>query len=504
MQLLQAHIATASSSSITIPIGSIWGLLERIMSVIAPFKASRNDYEIQPRLNPEIGRNEREGLWLSLPRLHISAMELMSLLIQRVGLSSIAFVQSSMERLLWLFRSSASEDNVRKSIYETVCGIAQLSGPSASLSVARSMAPLIQACCDDILPSIKLPNKVLQQSTNGAKKPVSNGTLSYDADSYLLVAGTEASISITLTELQRAAKALLLVLLTRLPSSFISKPLRSQIDRTAVLTSDKELMQASVLNPPTRQSKEMEMSILPLFARAYPHSLEVETILRPRMPVLQRNRNEKGKLESDEDEDIFIHDDHRGTVASGSQPEEPLHDRESSFPDQRTVNQPYRLTRAVVDGMQGSKDAATAPADSVAERNRASQSPIRDPSKRAREPVELGEVTSVSNMDSPEVPVVESTTLVAKRARLDEGVNILAVAGGSDGQAITPVSGMDGVVMNSGGNAVATPEQSVTSTRSTGIREGAADDSDDSFEIPPLDPSLNTDEEYDEEEVETI
>ena len=504
IQLLQAHISAASNSSVTIPIGSIWSLLERILSVIAPFKTSRNDHEIQPRLNPEIGRDEREGLWLSLPKIHISAMELMSLLIQRVGLSSIAFVQSSMERLLWVFRSSASQDDVRRSIYETVCQIVQLFGPSTSLSVARSMASLFQACCDDILPSIKLPNRVLQQSTNGAKKPASNGTSSYDADSYLRAAGTEASIPITLTELQRAAKALLLVLLIKLPSGFISKPLRSQIDRTAVLTNDKELMQASVLNPPTRQSKEMEMSILPLFARAYPDSLEVEAILRPRMPVLQRNRNQKGELESDEDEGILIRDDLRSAVAGGSQPEDPLRDSGKSFPDQKTMNQPYRLAQAVVGDMQGSKDTATVPASSVAENNRASQSPIRDPGKRAREPASLGEVTSASNLDSAEAPVVESTTPVAKRARLDEEVNVLAVAGESDAQAGAPVSGTDGVFVSSGRNTVATSELPVTSTRSTGATEGASDDSDDSFEIPPLDPSLDTDVEYDEEEVETI
>ena len=505
MQLMQAHIAIASSFTLTIPIGSIFSVLERIMSVIAPFKTSRNDYEIQPRLNPEIGRDEREGLWLSLPSLHVSAIEMMSLLIRRVGLGSVAFAQGSLERLLWVFRSSASEYDVRRSIYETVSQIVEIFGPSTSLPIARSMTSLIRACCNDLLPSIKAQNKAAQPSANGAKKTISNGS-SYDADSYLHAVGTEADIPTVLTDLHRAAKSLLLVLLTRLPSDIISKPLRSQIDRVAVLTKDKELMQASVLNPPSRQAKEMEMSILPLFARACPDAIEVEAILRPRMPVLQRRRNEKGEIESDEDEGILIRDDHRGTVDGFSKPIEPLRESESTFTDQSTVNQPYRVVQNNSNEVQGLQDAATIPASSLPERSLLDPSSSRDPTKRARESDGLKDAPTTSSTDTVGAPVVEPAAPAVKRARLEEEIHVSPAVHESAAQADLPVPSMQNRPLEStaGADNVAGSGLALTSARTTGIGEGAADDSDDSFEIPPLDPSLDTDGEYEDDEVEVV
>ena len=502
MQLLQAHVATASGSSLMIPIGSIWSILERIMSVIAPFNMSRNDYEIQPRLNPEIGRDEREGLWLSLPRLHVSAIELMSLLARRVGLGSVAFAQGSIERLLWVFRSSASEYDVRRSIYETVSQIAEMFGPSTSLSVARSMAPLIRACCDD-LPSIKAKNKAPQPSANGAKKTISNGS-SYDADSYLHAAGTEADIPIALTDLHRTAKTLLLVLLTRLPSELISKPLRSQIDRGAVLTKDKELMQASVLNPPTRQSKQMEMSILPLFARAYPGDLEVEAILRPRMPVLQRRRNEKGEIEPDEEEDLLVRDDHQGTAHGEFEPEKLLPEGVTTSKDQNTMSQPYRVTQTIISDMQESRDGVTTPTSSLPERRLPGQSSVQDPNKRARESDSHEHVTTALDVDPTEAPVVDSTAPATKRVRLDEETNISPITGESIGQASVPISNIEDIPSISGVGDMTGTGLVTTSGHATGTTARPADDSDDSFEIPPLDPSLDTDEEYEDDEVEIV
>jgi pre-rRNA-processing protein RIX1 len=59
------------------------------------------------------------------------------------------------------------------------------------------------------------------------------------------------------------------------------------MDRTIILTTDKDTMLASVLNPvPALKGRGAGSSIIPFLVRPYGDQMEVEALVRPRMPVL--------------------------------------------------------------------------------------------------------------------------------------------------------------------------------------------------------------------------
>jgi pre-rRNA-processing protein RIX1 len=84
--------------------------------------------------------------------------------------------------------------------------------------------------------------------------------------------------------------------------------LRSRLDRTAILTQHKQATLASVLNPPpSKRFGKPAASVLPLMARSFSASAEIEGMLRPRMPVIRLGNSDtelsEDGMNEDEDED---------------------------------------------------------------------------------------------------------------------------------------------------------------------------------------------------------
>ncbi|KAL8869682.1 MAG: hypothetical protein Q9174_004089 [Haloplaca sp. 1 TL-2023] len=112
-----------------------------------------------------------------------------------------------------------------------------------------------------------------------------------NADAYFPGAGSgagKAAISQTLySDIRPAAEGLLVTALVHLPTGVLTFAIRSEIDRTAVLAQSEPLLKASVLNPPLGHSGKGLSSVLPLLARQCPLSQNTEAIIRPRMPMIQ-------------------------------------------------------------------------------------------------------------------------------------------------------------------------------------------------------------------------
>ena len=302
LQTLQVFLASATAAAVTVPVGNILNLVERVFSIFPPGNG-RN-----PRVKPEIGKDEREGLWDGLPRLQISAIGVSSLMISRMGHSSAAIASTILEQLLWAFESQFGNDDFRSASYGLVSQILTTFGPSLPRNYASSLSRCIRMCCEDLLPSMVSQPQGGQASVSDTKNPP-NGITSRNADSYLRSATNQEDPSAISTNVLEAARGLLPLTLTNLPNEYLPFSLRCQMDRTAIITNDKAAMLASVMNPTSkRKGKKQTSSILPLLARAYPEALDVETLLRPQMPPIQYPRSDEREGGFEEEEDTYMHD----------------------------------------------------------------------------------------------------------------------------------------------------------------------------------------------------
>lgn len=73
---VQTFIASTSSTAVALPVNNILSLTDRVLSLLHP-SGTRGS-----RIRPEISRDEREGLGLWLPQLHVSAIAILLVLIE--------------------------------------------------------------------------------------------------------------------------------------------------------------------------------------------------------------------------------------------------------------------------------------------------------------------------------------------------------------------------------------------------------------------------------------
>lgn len=306
LKLLQAFINGSTSSTVSLPIGPIMDLLTRIFSLVVPSKQGSDDWNGSARLNPQISRDERDGLWAGLPQIHVAAMGGLTTIAARLDESFVPLAQGAQDQVSWVFAAEKSNSEIRTATYVLVARLLDTTGPSLTRSSVSSLAKIIRSCCDDLLPPPTATVTAAAASSSKQGSDHSKKTSSIDADAFLTSPMNARAKPLAYSAgLHGAASALLPLFLSQLPSQHLSYPLRSQIDRTAVLTQHKQAMLASVLNPaPNRKGSKAISSIMPLLARSFGEDLEVEGLLRPRMPVLQIGKHANGDIElEDEDED---------------------------------------------------------------------------------------------------------------------------------------------------------------------------------------------------------
>lgn len=298
LQTLQAFLATTSSAPIALPVSGILKVTERISLALPP----KNDGN--PRTNVEIDRDEREGLWIGLPRLHVSTLQILSALIARLGCNLASLSDTVLKQVFWILEGGSTDSEVRRSAYGTVSQILTLFGPAVTRSCMPSLSRCIELCCEDLLPHEDVQKTVKCQQTADSRKSSKGGASSMDADSYLMSSKSRGDAPKSSKAVQAAASKLLALSVTNLSSELLASALRVQVDRTAVLTKNKEAMMASTMYLSNRQAGRTHTnSIMPLLSRSHADSLEVEALLRPQMPVLKSSRSETA-LDDDEDSDM--------------------------------------------------------------------------------------------------------------------------------------------------------------------------------------------------------
>ncbi|OGM50159.1 hypothetical protein ABOM_001129 [Aspergillus bombycis] len=299
LQMLSTCLTTATASMVPIPIGHILDLTSRLTAVVIP----SDGRDIQA--NPQISRSEREHLFAELPRIHVACMELLQTLVKTLETGAIPVTQTILEQTLWVYRAEKFSREIRVSAYDLVQTLLTRMGPSLTKQSLTSLTDLIRASCHDLLPPTHGQSASARASSDAKGKAKSNHTTA-NADSFLnpmLKQGRQSNMS-SFSNLTRAASELLAGVLTHAPTEYLSPSLRAEIDRTIILTSDKHTMLASVLNPvPAVKGRGVSASILPFLARSFPAEMEVEALIKPRMPVLTNAPGIGGYADMEEDEE---------------------------------------------------------------------------------------------------------------------------------------------------------------------------------------------------------
>lgn len=490
LQTLQVFLSNPTSSTVNIPIGTIVDAVTRVLSIFPPSSEGRVRSNSGIQINAEIGRDEREGLWTTLPKVHNSALELLLVLISRLSYGSAPLCHSVLEQALWVFEREHSDSNIRRTIYDLVSEILSLVGYSLPKSVAPLLSNCMRTCCEDTLPQTITPVSRVSNPTESKKR--TNNRPSISADSYLKAPGTQTKTSGTPTAVQISAAKLLPLAAIYASRRLFHFPLQAQIDRTAILTNNKQAMLASVLNPPLKRPGARTMnSIMPFLARQFPELLEVEALLRPRMPVLQA-RKEDGSVISDEDEEarrevdavLYENQGENVTVLDGHRElDADLAQEKNNFTNSTAteINQPLLVEPRLQDLLP--------------ETHETTSSLI--PMKRDRDPFPNNQVSRDTEIvQVSKSPALQDVDLASnKRARVESEHDVTR---NRDGEAST-----DQPNLSSAKNPVEPP---VTANQPSYARsapnfqpnEERDSDGSDSFEIPPIDTAMDTDEDEDD------
>ena len=296
LHTVQVFLATSFAPSISLPLDSVLELADTMLSITTASIQARESHS-------NLSSDELSTIYLYLPKIHAAIIGILSLLISRLGSGSAGISHGILELVLWTLEKEKPNYVIRASIYRLVSHLLQLFGYSIGKTISQPISRCIKLCCEDLLPPQTIPTSLGQPST----KPAANGNLKPPADASTKSTRGHQELRAS-TDVQIAAAHLLSIAPSHLPNGFLSSSLRAQVDRTAILTRNREAMLASVLNPPNaKNGSRAPGSILPLLARSFPDQADVEALIRPRMPVLQIGTEED--YDSDREETEVAQDD---------------------------------------------------------------------------------------------------------------------------------------------------------------------------------------------------
>ncbi|KAI4098569.1 MAG: hypothetical protein L6R37_006418 [Teloschistes peruensis] len=280
---LKSYLLHSNTSPFTIPIGKLLDVVDRITSALPPTAGGPQEPSVGTATNPEISREERESVWISLPRLHVSALKILEQLAERLGYESTAINKQILSLVFWVFEKEHSHVQIRHVTYRILTQLLPRSGSGMSRSEIASLVTVLHRTCDDLLPAqadVSLTKGIHNGSATTASKDTTN------ADAYLQIVRASSDGSATSTVTRSVSESLLSAAL-HLFLNTLPFAVRSKIDKTAILAQLKVVQQSSVLNPPASGHGRSQSSVMPLLARQYPHSIGTEALIRPRMTLIQ-------------------------------------------------------------------------------------------------------------------------------------------------------------------------------------------------------------------------
>jgi pre-rRNA-processing protein RIX1 len=312
LELLAEYFKSETSTPVTIPLGSVFDMVTRMLSIaVPPLSAESSNGHGAARLHPAIDRDERDGLWSGMPQIYVAALQVVNTIAERIEDAFLSISQGSLDQLAWVFPFGKHSPDFRLNAYKLTAKTLFYIGQSFDRAQVGRLSGIIRSCCRDLqivdpvlssLGAVEDPGRKAKGQLEGSNR---------NADTLL-----RTTIAVPLKETVKPPVAteageLLPLLLSHIPQQCLDLSLRSLVERTAILTHNKGAMLASILNPFVGKNGKAMTSILPHLTRAFGDDDAVEILLRPRLPLLPststRSFNEERAKEDSEDEDMDIH-----------------------------------------------------------------------------------------------------------------------------------------------------------------------------------------------------
>lgn len=281
LETIAESLRCPTKTPVAIPVSSFLDLTARISMVLPPRKGSRGHDETQ--LNSAIGREEKDGLWSALPDVHVATLDLLTALIRRLEDGTVPIAADVLLQAVRIIEANQHIPLVRERGYVLLRELLIVHGPTMPKFSVNSLDRIVQGCCRDLLlasghAASKPPGGNDAQKQGGNSKP-SSAKASTNADAYLSTQdkANNATSDLPATHI-KAASALLETLLSHLPQQHLKQTLRALIDRTAVLSHNRDAMISSVLNPYRTHTGKALASVFPFLARDFPRDQAVEVL----------------------------------------------------------------------------------------------------------------------------------------------------------------------------------------------------------------------------------
>ena len=489
LNMIQTYLATGTASAVAIPIGRLLDLSNRLLLIRSPVRTKSGD--VGTRINPEIGRDEREGLWNGIPRVRLAVIEFLAILVIRCDDAFAASSHGVLEQVVDMMVTQRPESETRSACYALIQQLLQRFGPSLTPNMAPLLSEAIVICCEDLLAPDEDRAVGENIDTSGPRTIHGDSLGTGNADSYLRHSRSNHTPRHYNQDTQDAAAALLLTVLTRLPSGFLSFSMRSQIERAAILTQHEWMMFASAVHPFTNNGGQTALSsTLPIFARAFPDSLEAEALLRPQMPVLRSKNHVNGDHDSETGENIDF-------AASATR----VMNYGTPSDNTRAAQGRETFLRSVDDAIDA-EDATSRQGHSnmVPQISQRTTEPLTShyytfPAETNKRP--WGSFSEGSNIKAASIVDIADEDPVSKRIRMDRDL----AARGTDKTARL-LSGEDARPLWTDKSVIEVPAAATEMASGMVEMTGTLSDDDDEsdFEIPPLVLASDTDDEGDDDE----
>ncbi|KAK0116141.1 hypothetical protein ONS95_013172 [Cadophora gregata] len=281
LELLAEYLKVETAAPVALPLGAIMDMITRMLSIAIP-SSQYSAGKSEARLHPAIDRDERDGLWAGMPQVYVAALQVVDTLSVRLEHGFLPLAQESFDQLAWVFEYGKHSPEFRSVAYIVTAKILFYVGQSFNQAQCDKLTGVYQACCQDLQEAH--PNFVdIAAVDDAGSKPQGNPNAGAFLRSRVTVP-TEHHIANP--ALNAAAQDLLPMFLSHLPQQYLKLATRSLVDRTSILTHNKDAMLASILNPIFANNGSALPGILPHLTREFSDDATVEILLRPRMPLV--------------------------------------------------------------------------------------------------------------------------------------------------------------------------------------------------------------------------
>lgn len=315
----------STKSAVTVPVGAYLDAICRIC-VIARLSPKTQTWDQALDTNAAVGRDEKDELWSVVPSLHLAAMSLLLTMLKRLDRDMIPLVPESLDHLVRVVKSGMSVTEIRTVGYQVLNQLLVIAGSTMPKTTVDMLDPILGACCRDLQQDagVLKPAAKPAPSAKDAKK---NGGSAAIANVDLFLQKPESNIPNVTLKLEpahkEAATTLLATLLSSLTQAHLKPTMRGLIDKTAIVTANRDAMLSSVLNPYKDQRGRLYPSILPYLCRQCPNDQGLE-ILRSNLRTGGSNGSgdlfasfqevaeaqEEEEDEEEDDADVDMADDH--------------------------------------------------------------------------------------------------------------------------------------------------------------------------------------------------